>query len=137
MDRPQDAVAIIGLAGRFPGADTVEQFWSNLCAGVESISRFSEAELEDSFSDEIRRASNFVKARPILEGVDQFDAEFFAMHAREAELTDPQQRLFLECSWQALEDAGYDPAKYRGAIGVLPVAASTPTSCKMFVAIGS
>jgi len=118
MDRPQDAVAIIGLAGRFPGADTVEQFWSNLCAGVESISRFSEAELEDSFSDEIRRASNFVKARPILEGVDQFDAEFFAMHAREAELTDPQQRLFLECSWQALEDAGYDPAKYRGAIGV-------------------
>jgi amino acid adenylation domain-containing protein len=118
VDLPPNAIAIIGMAGRFPGADTVEQFWRNLCAGVESISHFSEAELEDSFSDEVRKASNFVKARPILTDVDQFDAEFFAMYAREAELTDPQHRLFLECSWQALEDAGYDPAEYRGAVGV-------------------
>ena len=111
-------VAIIGMAGRWPGAKTVDEFWRNLCAGVESITRFADSELEDSFSAEIRSAPNFVKARPILENVDQFDAEFFGMYAKEAELTDPQHRLFLECSWEALEDAGYDPAGYPGAIGV-------------------
>src|SRR5205823_13510696 len=92
--------------------------WENLRNGVESITRFSEAELEDSFSDEVRRQPNFVKARPILEEVDQFDADFFGMYAREAELTDPQHRIFLECAWEALESAGCDPARHRGAIGV-------------------
>jgi amino acid adenylation domain-containing protein len=114
----QGGVAIIGMAGRWPGAKTVDEFWRNLCAGVESITRFEDSELEDSFGAEIRSAPNFVKARPILENVDQFDAEFFGMYAKEAELTDPQHRLFLECSWEALEDGGYDPAAYRGAIGV-------------------
>ena len=114
----QGAVAIIGMAGRWPGAKTVDEFWRNLCAGVESTTRFQDSELEDSFGAEIRSAPNFVKARPILEDVDQFDAEFFGMYAKEAELTDPQHRLFLECSWEALEDAGYDPAAYPGAIGV-------------------
>ena len=111
-------VAIVGLSGRFPGARNVEQFWRNLQAGVQSITHFSEAELEDSFSDEVRHAPNFVKARPILEDVDQFDADFFGMYAREAELTDPQQRVFLECAWEALESAGCDPRTYNGAIGV-------------------
>jgi acyl transferase domain-containing protein len=114
----QGAIAIIGMAGRWPGAKTVDEFWRNLCAGVESTTRFQDSELEDSFGAEIRGAANFVKARPILENVDQFDAEFFGMYAKEAELTDPQHRLFLECSWEALEDAGYDPAAYPGAIGV-------------------
>ncbi len=118
LSLPRNAIAIIGVSGRFPGADTVAQFWRNLCDGTESISRFDEAELEDSFTDETRRAPNYVKARPILQGVDQFDAGFFGMHRREAELTDPQQRIFLECAWEALEDAGYDPATYPGAIGV-------------------
>ncbi len=113
-----DAIAIVGLAGRFPGARNVGAFWRNLEAGVESVSRFSEAELEDAFSDEVRRAPNFVRARPILADVDKFDADFFGMYAREAELTDPQQRLFLECAWEALEDAACDPRRYRGAIGV-------------------
>ena len=125
-DAPLGAIAIIGMAGRFPGAANLDEFWRNLCAGVESITRFTDAELEDSFSAEVRSASNFVKARPILENVDQFDAPFFAMHAREAELTDPQHRLFLECSWEALEDAGYDPASYSGAIGVF--AGSSPNT---------
>ncbi len=125
-DAPLGAIAIIGMAGRFPGADNLDEFWRNLCAGVESITRFTDAELEDSFSEEIRSAPNFVKARPILENVDQFDAPFFAMHAREAELTDPQHRLFLECSWEALENAGYDPANYSGAIGVF--AGSSPNT---------
>ena len=111
-------IAIIGMAGRFPGADTPEIFWENLRAGVESITRFADADLDDWFSAEERRSPDYVKARPILKGVDQFDAEFFGMYANEAALTDPQHRVFLECSWQALEDGGYDPAAYEGAIGV-------------------
>jgi amino acid adenylation domain-containing protein len=111
-------IAIVGISGRFPGARTVEQFWRNLVTGAESITRFSDAELEDSFTDEVRHAPNFVKARPILADVDKFDADFFGMYAREAELTDPQQRLFLECAWEALESAGCDPRSYAGPIGV-------------------
>ena len=118
MSIPENAVAVIGLAGRFPGADDIAQFWRNLRAGVTSISRFSESELEDSFTAEIRHNPNFVRARSILQGVDTFDAEFFGMLPREAALTDPQHRLMLECAWAALEDAGYDPAKYPGAIGI-------------------
>jgi amino acid adenylation domain-containing protein len=118
QDTVLGGIAIIGMAGRFPGAKNIDQFWRNLCAGVESITRFSDAELEDNFSTEDRNAANFVKARPILEDVDQFDAEFFGMYAREAELTDPQHRIFLECSWEALESAGYDPATVQGPIGV-------------------
>ncbi|PNG24708.1 type I polyketide synthase, partial [Methylocella silvestris] len=111
-------VAIVGMAGRFPGADDVAGFWRNLRENVESISHFTDAELEDAFDPSVRGDPNFVRARSILEGVENFDAGFFAMHAREAELTDPQHRVFLECAWQTLEDAGYDPAAYKGAIGV-------------------
>ena len=112
------AIAIVGMAGRWPGARSVEEFWRNLVAGKESITRFTDAELQDAFPREVRDAPNFVKARPILEDVDLFDADFFGMYAREAQLTDPQHRLFLECAWTALEDAGYDPAAYTGSIGV-------------------
>ena len=118
---PQDLagrIAIIGLGGRFPGARDIKKFWRNLCDGMESVSYFSESELEDWFNVEVRRSPEFVKARPIITDAADFDAEFFGMRAREAALTDPQQRVFLECVWQALEDAGYDPAAYRGAIGV-------------------
>src|SRR5882757_1098186 len=125
-DMPLGAVAIVGMAGRFPGAKNIDEFWRNLCDGVASISRFDESELEDSFSADIRHAANFVRARPILEDVAQFDAPFFGMYPREAELTDPQHRLFLECSWEALEDAGCDPATYAGAIGVF--AGSSPNT---------
>src|SRR6201996_7015013 len=111
-------IAIVGMSGRFPGARNVDQFWRNLKAGVESVSRFTDGELEDSFGDDVRNAPNFVKARPILEDVDLFDADFFGMYAREAELTDPQHRVFLECAWEALESAGYDPRTYSGSIGV-------------------
>ncbi|TAJ38189.1 MAG: amino acid adenylation domain-containing protein [Reyranella sp.] len=118
MSVPDNAIAIIGLAGRFPGADDVDQFWANIRAGTTSISRFSDAELEDAFPNDIRKAANFVRARPILANVDLFDAEFFGMLPREAALTDPQHRLLLECAWSALEDASYDPARFPGAIGV-------------------
>ncbi|MGB0465983.1 MAG: amino acid adenylation domain-containing protein [Pontibacterium sp.] len=113
-----NGIAIIGMSGRFPGAETVEQFWRNLCDGVESITHFSDEELEDDFGPEVRNDPNFVKARPILENVDQFDADFFGMYAKEAQLTDPQQRVFLECAWESLEDAGYDPAKVDAPVGV-------------------
>src|SRR5450631_47700 len=126
QDAPLGAIAIVGMAGRFPGAKNIDEFWRNLCGGVESITRFEDSELEDSFSAEVRSAPNFVKARPILENVELFDAPFFGMHAKEAELTDPQHRLFLECSWEALEDAGYDSATYAGAIGVF--AGSSPNT---------
>ncbi|CAN5544792.1 hypothetical protein BH10PSE6_BH10PSE6_04510 [soil metagenome] len=117
-DLPENAIAVIGLAGRFPGADGVEQFWRNQMAGATSIRFFSEAELQDAFPAEVRGDANFVRARSILDDVDRFDAEFFGMLPREAALTDPQHRLLLECAWSALEDAGYDPQHVAGPIGV-------------------
>ena len=111
-------IAIIGMAGRFPGADSVDEFWKNICDGVDSISRFEPGELDDAFAADVRASAAYVPARPILNDVDQFDAEFFGMYPREAALTDPQHRVFLECAWEALESGGYDPGRYPGAIGV-------------------
>ncbi len=114
-----EGIAIIGMSGRFPSAKSVEAFWQNLCDGVEAISFLTDDELRSagiepiSFSD-----ANYVKAAGVLPEADLFDAAFFAYSPREAELLDPQQRLFLECSWEALETAGYDPDNYKGAIGV-------------------
>ncbi len=112
-------VAIIGMAGRFPGAATIAAFWQNLCAGVESISSFSDQDLLDAGIDPaLLQHPHFVKAAPVLDGIEDFDATFFGITPREAEITDPQQRLFLECAWEALETAGYDPDTYAGAIGI-------------------
>jgi len=124
MKLPSDAdercaVAIVGMAARFPGAPDVATFWRNLCAGTESISALDDAELEDGFPSTVRAGETFVRARSVLEGVEDFDAGFFAMHARDAELTDPQHRVFLECCWESLEDAGCDPGAYPGSIGVV------------------
>src|SRR5712671_4997669 len=111
-------VAIIGMAGRFPGAQSVDQFWRNQINGVESISHFNVEDLEVPRARELSERPTYVRARSILADVDLFDAEFFGIHPREAELMDPQHRLFLECCWQALEDAAYDPFTYQGSIGV-------------------
>lgn len=114
-----DSIAIVGMSGRFPGAKNVDEFWRNLRDGVEAVSFFSDDELEREFIDQTElRDPNYVKARAILEGVEMFDAPFFGFSPREAAITDPQHRLFLECCWEALEDAGYDPQKYPGTIGV-------------------
>src|SRR5689334_10495646 len=126
MSLPDNAIAIVGMAGRFPGADDVRQFWANMRSGVTSITRFSDAELEDSFPTETRNAPNFVRARAILRDVNRFDADFFGMLPKVAAFTDPQHRLLLECAWVALEDAGCDPARFPGAIGVF-AGASMPT----------
>jgi amino acid adenylation domain-containing protein len=115
---PLEGVAIIGIAGRFPGASSVAEFWRNQAQGVEAISHFQIDELENADASELSQRANYVRARSILPDVDLFDAEFFGIHPREAELIDPQHRLFLECCWQALEDAAYDPFSYPGSIGV-------------------
>jgi acyl transferase domain-containing protein len=107
------------MAGRFPGAPDVERFWSNLREGVESITRFSDEELLAGGEDREKLADpNYVKARPILEDIEGFDAAFFGYTPREAEILDPQQRIFLECAFEALEQAGYDTERHQGAISV-------------------
>jgi amino acid adenylation domain-containing protein len=113
-----DGIAIVGLAGRFPGAANVAQFWRNLCDGIESVSVFTDDELEASGIDTRGLPSNYVKARAILDAADWFDAAFFGFNPREAEILDPQQRVFLESAWEALEDAGCDPERFNGSIGV-------------------
>jgi acyl transferase domain-containing protein/acyl carrier protein len=112
-------IAIIGMAGRFPGANDIEQFWRNLREGVEAITCFTDEELlAAGVEANVLNDPNYVKARGVLEGADLFDASFFGYSPREAEIIDPQQRVFLECAWQALETAGYDSAAYRKPVGV-------------------
>ena len=112
-------IAIIGMAGRFPGAKNVTEFWHNLQNGVESIYRYSQAELSElGVEKDLINNPNFVKAGGKLEDIDLFAADFFDFNPREAELLDPQHRLFLECAWTALENAGYDGEQYPGAVGV-------------------
>jgi acyl transferase domain-containing protein len=115
-----NGVAIVGMAGRFPGARNVREFWQNLVAGRESISFFEPGELEPAPNEPagIRNAPHYVRARGVLEGAETFDAAFFGINPREAELMDPQHRVFLETAWEAFEDAGYDPLAYTGPVGV-------------------
>jgi amino acid adenylation domain-containing protein len=120
---PLTGVAIVGMAGRFPGARNVAEFWANQLAGIEGISHFSVEELEIANARATASDPNYVRARSVLRDVDLFDAEFFNILPKEAALIDPQHRLFLECCWEALEDAGHDPATYPGSIGVMAGAA--------------
>ena len=112
-------IAIIGMSGRFPGARNIQEFWHNLQAGIESIQPLTEDELLKSGVDQaILNNPNHVKVSSTLADADQFDAEFFGFNPKEAEITDPQHRVFLECAWEALENAGYDAEQYPGLIGV-------------------
>jgi acyl transferase domain-containing protein len=118
-DSALDAVAIVGMAGRCPGARNVEEFWRNVRNAVESIVFFTDEELAAAGVEEaLLRQPKYVRAKGILQDAELFDAEFFGYTPREAELMDPQQRIFLECTWEALEDAGYDPYRYQVPIGV-------------------
>lgn len=115
VERDQnEPIAVIGMAGRFPGARNIEEFWQNLRKGEIGI-QF----LEDNDSDN----PNYVNAYSSFEKVDYFDAAFFGYSPREAEIIDPQHRVFLECAWEALENAGYDSERYSGSIGVYAGAA--------------
>ncbi|MCA0354198.1 MAG: SDR family NAD(P)-dependent oxidoreductase [Chloroflexi bacterium] len=113
------AVAIIGMAGRFPGANTLDQFWRNMTQGVQSIRFFSDEELLAAGVDpDLMSQPEYVKAGTVIDNIDSFDSAFFGFTPREAELMDPQLRLFLECSWEAFEDAAYSPETYQGLVGV-------------------
>jgi len=113
-----ESIAIIGMAGRFPMASNVEELWENVKQGRNCISTFAIDELEckPDFSS-VDENSVFVGAKGILDDVETFDAKFWGYTPKEAALMDPQQRIFLECAWQAMENAGYDSERYEGAIG--------------------
>jgi acyl transferase domain-containing protein/acyl carrier protein len=114
-----ESVAIIGLSGRFPKSRNLDEFWRNIRDGVECVSFFSEADLIDAGMDPAALGEpGFVNAGAVLEDLDQFDASFFGYSPRDAEIMDPQQRIFLESAVHALEDAAYDPFTYDGLIGV-------------------
>jgi len=115
----ENGIAVIGISGRFPGANDIDSFWANLCQGKESISTFADDELlRSGVSQSQFKSSSYVRARGVLENVEGFDADFFSIPYAEAQLMDPQHRLFLECCWEALENAGYDPDRFPGKIGV-------------------
>lgn len=113
-----EGAAIIGMAIRFPGAKTPDELWRNLCDGLESITFFDDDRLDASVSNELKRNPAYVKARGVIEDADKFDASFFNISPREAQIMDPQARVFLELSAAALEDAGYVPDGFKGLIGV-------------------
>jgi len=112
-------IAVIGMAGRFPNASNLEIFWDNLQNGQECISFFCDEELAASGVDPGMYSSpNYVKAKGVLEDIDCFDASFFGYIPSEVAVMDPQTRIFHECVWEALENAGYNPAVYQGLIGL-------------------
>jgi phthiocerol/phenolphthiocerol synthesis type-I polyketide synthase E len=116
---PDNAIAVVGMAGKFPGANDLSTFWSNLASGKESIVTLSEQELRDEGVSEPTLANPaYVRRAPLLDAIDEFDADFFGFPPLAAQVLDPQHRLFLQCAWHTLEDAGCDPARYDGSIGV-------------------
>ncbi|CAN3978273.1 SDR family NAD(P)-dependent oxidoreductase [Kitasatospora purpeofusca] len=119
MSEELDQIAVVGMAGRFPGAPDVDSFWRNLEEGRESIEVLSEAGLRAAGVDpEVSGRDGYVRAKGVLAGADRFDAAFFGYNPREAEIMDPQHRVFLECAWEALESAGCVPEDFEGRIGV-------------------
>ena len=116
---PAEHIAIIGMTGRFPEAKNIEEFWQNLHDGVESITFFTAEELASSnIERSLLNDPRYVGADGVIEDMDMFDAEFFNIAPREAELMDPQHRFFLECAWEVMEQAGYDSESYDGRVAV-------------------
>ncbi|MDI3384129.1 amino acid adenylation domain-containing protein [Xenophilus aerolatus] len=114
----QEPIAIVGMAGRFPGAADVDAFWANLCAGRDGIRFFDDAQLDAGVSAALRNDAAYVRARGVIDGVEDFDAAFFGINPKEATLMDPQQRIFLEICWECLERAGYAPDQQSDPVGV-------------------
>lgn len=118
-------IAVVGLAGTFPEAPNVQAFWENVSQGKESVTFFTDEELKAAGVDEtLLKRSDYVKAKPYLKHASSFDADFFGYSPREASIMDPQIRLMHECTWHALEDAGYEPEQYEGLIGLYAGASS-------------
>lgn len=123
-----NAIAIIGMSLRVPGARSRIELWNNLKNGVESITFFSDETLRAAGIDDTTLADpNYVKAASLTADIDLFDASFFGLNPREVEVMDPQHRIFLECCWEALESAGYDPATSSGLIGTFAGAGGIET----------
>ncbi|MDM0115085.1 amino acid adenylation domain-containing protein [Variovorax sp. J22R133] len=114
----QEPIALIAMAGRFPGANDVEGFWNNLVAGRESITFFDDTTLDAGVSAALRADPAYVRARGVIDGIEDFDAAFFGINPKEAELMDPQQRVFLEICWECLERGGYAPDRCEEPVGV-------------------
>ncbi len=115
----QEQIAVIGMAGRFPGARDLDELWRNLRDGVDSVRDLTEEELLASGVDPaLLRSPDYVRAAAPIADAERFDASFFGFSPREAELLDPQSRVFLECAWEALESAGYVSESYDGWIGL-------------------
>lgn len=116
---PPNAIAVVGMACKFPGANSLSTFWDNLRRGEESIVTLSDEELLTAgISEKVLANHAYVRRAGLLDGIEEFDADFFNFTPRAARMTDPQHRLFLQCAWHALEDAGYDPADIEGSVGV-------------------
>src|SRR5262249_18737879 len=115
-------IAIVGMSGRFPDASSVSEFWENLKAGRESI-KADEKDLATPPPRQSESTGHWVKVKGSLQNVELFDAAFFGLNPREAEMTDPQHRIFLECAWEAIEDAGYKAGENPAHVGVFAGAA--------------
>ncbi len=134
---PND-VAVIGMAGRFPGAADLRELWRRLELGEELLSHFPAEELETSslVPDALRQHPDFVRSAGVLEDAESFDHDFFGVSPREAAWMDPQQRVFLECAWSALEDAAYDPARFAGKISLYAGAGASGHLLKLLAHAG-
>ncbi|MFT4042002.1 MAG: beta-ketoacyl synthase N-terminal-like domain-containing protein [Gordonia sp. (in: high G+C Gram-positive bacteria)] len=116
---PPSAIAIIGMAGRFPGARSVSEFWRKLSADEEGMETLSEDDLRaNGVSESTLSSPHYVRRAPVMDGIEEFDADFFGFNPRTAAKMDPQHRLFLQTAWHALEDGGYDPADIEVNVGV-------------------
>lgn len=112
-------IAVVGMAGRFPGARNIDEYWRNLREGVESITTFTDDELlKAGVSPALLKHPHYVKRGAVMPDMELFDAAFFGLSPREAAIMDPQHRHFLECAWEALENAAHVPSRFPGAIGV-------------------
>ena len=111
-----DDIAIIGMSCRFPKAESLQDYWDNLCQGKSCLTRFNEKELSMTHNDRKLWDKNFVPVKGVLSGIELFDANFFGFNPVDASITDPQHRLFLECAWEALEHASIAPAKLDSTI---------------------
>ncbi len=116
QERPE--IALVGWSGRFPGARSIDELWAMLMEGAHGIRFLSPDELDPSVPQELRTDSGYVPARGLIDGVFDFDPPLFGMNPKEAAMVDPQQRLLLRLAWESLEDAGHDPERFRGDIGV-------------------
>lgn len=112
-------IAVIGMAGRFPGAGNIYEFWENLKNGVESVVELQEKDLEEAkVNPQLIANPNWVRVKAMMDDIEYFDSSFFGYTPKEADLMNPSIRIFHECAWEAFEDSGYNPKNYKGTIGL-------------------